>query len=338
MKHNRIWCVLLALCILSGCGKKEIIPEPVAPIQTPAEQAQAKETANVEILPEENLPKATFQPTNSVSAQPPSTTEERPFADAQFHETEAVDGVKLDLSATAEGYVAVSAISDSRLKFQVLKDDTTYTYNMASDGTPSIFPLQGGNGLYTFKVMENVKESQYARKYAVDAEVQLIDEFQPYLRPSDYVPYSRTSQCVLEAAELASGAETELDIVRAVFDYVCEKVEYDEEKAQNVEKNYLPDPDETLRTGKGICFDYAALAAAMLRSQGVPTRMIFGYVSPDDLYHAWNMFYTEETGWVTVNYQVSEKSWNRLDLTFSANGADDKFIGDGGNYVDVYFY
>ena len=66
--------------------------------------------------------------------------------------------------------------------------------------------------------------------------------------------------------------------------------------------------------------------------------MIFGYVSPNDVYHAWNMFYTQETGWVTVSYKVSGSDWNRMDLTFVANGADDKFVGDGSNYADVYYY
>ena len=50
------------------------------------------------------------------------------------------------------------------------------------------------------------------------------------------------------------------------------------------------------------------------------------------------MFYTDQTGWVTVSYQVSKDSWNRLDLTFSANGADDTFVGDGSNYADLYVY
>ena len=108
--------------------------------------------------------------------------------------------------------------------------------------------------------------------------------------------------------------------------------------AATVQSGYLPTPDETMQTGKGICFDYAALAASMLRSQGIPTRMVFGYVAPDQLYHAWNMFYTEETGWVTVKFEVSANSWVRLDLTFAANGADNKFIGDGSNYADVYYY
>ena len=93
-----------------------------------------------------------------------------------------------------------------------------------------------------------------------------------------------------------------------------------------------------METGKGICFDYASLAASMLRSQGIPTKIIFGYVAPDNLYHAWNMFYTKETGWVSVEFKVNEKEWTRMDLTFSANGSDQKFIGDGSNYADVYQY
>ena len=36
-------------------------------------------------------------------------------------------------------------------------------------------------------------------------------------------------------------------------------VTYDEDKAATVETGYLPDIDETLSTGKGICFDYAGL-------------------------------------------------------------------------------
>ncbi len=168
--------------------------------------------------------------------------------------------------------------------------------------------------------------------------MKLQDEFQPFLRPSLYVNYSKDSECVRKAAELAGNAESALGVVTAVFEYICDNVTYDQEKAATVQTGYLPDLDETLASGKGICFDYAALAAGMLRSQGIPTKMVFGYVSPGDIYHAWNMFYTEETGWVSVSYEVKAGDWYRLDTTFSANGADDTFIGDGSNYVDVYYY
>ena len=262
------------------------------------------------------------------------------FKNASFNESEAEqgNGAAIDLSSVDQGYVAVSANSGSRLKFQVIKGEDTYTYDIDSDGAPSVFPLQCGDGSYQFKVMENIVDSKYAEMYTTSEEVELKNEFQPFLRPSDYVDYSKNSDCVEKAAEIAAKADTAMDVVSGVYDYICKNVTYDQEKAATVQSGYLPDPDETMRTGKGICFDYASLASAMLRSQGIPCKVIFGYVAPDDLYHAWNMFYTEETGWVTVGYEVDKKTWNRLDLTFSANGADSEFIGDGSHYSDVYVY
>lgn len=263
-----------------------------------------------------------------------------PMKEAAFHPELAETGqrVMLDLSAVSDGVVAVSAQSDKRLKFQVVKGEETYNYNLASDGTPSIFPLQCGDGEYRFRVMENVVDKKYAELFSRTVDVKLSDPFAPFLRPSDYVNFNADSACVKKAAELAKTAGTPLGLVAAVYGFVCQTVRYDEELARTVKSGYLPVPDRTMLSGKGICFDYAALAASMLRSQGIPTRMVFGYVAPDQLYHAWNMFYTEETGWVTVSFEVSANSWVRLDLTFAANGADSQFIGDGSNYADVYYY
>jgi len=39
-----------------------------------------------------------------------------------------------------------------------------------------------------------------------------------------------------------------------------------------------------------------------------------------------------------VSFETSKDDWNRMDMTFAANGADDKFIGDGSNYSDLYWY
>jgi len=35
----------------------------------------------------------------------------------------------------------------------------------------------------------------------------------------------------------------------------------------------------------GICYDLAAMATAMLRIMGIPTKMVIGYA--DNQYHAW---------------------------------------------------
>ena len=264
---------------------------------------------------------------------------EAEYHDAEYHEDSATGDseVQVDLSCVSDGYFGVLADSDAKLKLQVFKDDETYTYDI-EQGTPQLFPLQCGDGSYTIKVMKNVSGNSYYELYSTDVSVTLNDPLDPYVRPNAYADYSEDSDCVKEAAKMAEGCGTESDFVNKVYNYICDKIKYDYKEAETVESGYVPDPDEVMETGKGICFDYASLAASMLRSQGIPTKIIFGYVAPDNLYHAWNMFYTEEKGWTTVEFSVDPGDWTRVDLTFSANGQNADFIGDGTNYQDVYQY
>lgn len=276
----------------------------------------------------------------AVPAEARSRFEPDPFEDSVYDEaaSSGTENIHLDLSHTEEGYIAVSVVEDARIKLMVIKDDQIYTYNVDNDGTPAFFPLQSGDGTYLFRVMKNIVDSKYAELYREEAQVKLIDEFQPFIRPSDYVSYTEKSECVQKAKEMADAAKDESDFIASVYTFICDTVKYDDEKAENIQSGYMPVPDETMETGMGICFDYASLAASMMRSQGIPTKVIFGYVSPNDIYHAWNMFYTEKTGWVTVELKADGKTWTRLDLTFSANGANNRFIGNGDNYADVYEY
>jgi len=229
--------------------------------------------------------------------------------------------------------------SASKVKLQItVPDATVYTYTLAGGGSYETFPLSSGNGKYRLDVLENAYDDMYALALSQEISVTIADEFRPFLYPNQYAWFTREDDAVSCAAELSGTSSGDLNFVEQVYLYVIKNITYDEELAATVKSGYLPDVDRTLKSKKGICFDYAALTAAMLRSQGIPTKMVFGNVSPDDLYHAWNMFYTEETGWVTVDYEVKSGDWNRLDLTFSANGADNTFIGDGSNYLDKYYY
>ena len=259
------------------------------------------------------------------------------YHDAEYHDdsTQGNGEVQVDLSCSSEGYFGLLANSSSKLKLQVFKGDETFTYDV-ENGTPQLFPFQCGDGTYTIKVMENAGGNQYYELYSTSASVTLEDPNAPYVRPNAYADYTEDSDCVKEAAKMAANASSEEDFVNQVYQYICKHVKYDYKEAETVTSGYVPDPDEVMGTGKGICFDYASLAASMLRSQGIPTKIIFGYVAPDNLYHAWNMFYTEESGWTTVEFSVDPGDWSRVDLTFSANGSNADFIGDGTNYQDVY--
>lgn len=246
-------------------------------------------------------------------------------------------GALIDTSLTSDGVVGVKASSDSHLKFQVIYGDTTYNYDLAGDGSSEFFPLQSGNGTYSFRIMQNTSGNKYVALYSTSEDVALADEDAPFLRPNQYVDYSASSACVQEAQRLRGEASTDLDLVARIYDYVSGNISYDYDKASTVGDGYVPNPDTTLATRKGICFDYASLCAAMMRSQGIPCKVMTGYVAPDDIYHSWNIIYTESTGWISVEIQVKSGQWSRIDPTFSSITGGDA-ASKKKTYTDRYTY
>lgn len=244
----------------------------------------------------------------------------------------------IDTSHVSEGYVAASATNSARLKFQVVRGDASYNYDLPGDGTPIVCPLNMGNGTYTFRIMQNTSGNNYVEIASAQANVQMTDEFEPYLRPNQFCSFTDSSQCVQQARQLAADAANEGDVVRAVYQWVVGNITYDYDKAAELATatGYIPDPDATLAARSGICFDYASLSAAMLRSLGIPCQVITGYVAPDQLYHAWNMVYINGT-WVSVEFSINPDEWTRMDLTFAAADSGGT-TGDGTGYTDRYVY
>ena len=246
----------------------------------------------------------------------------------------------IDYSHTEDGYVMVRYIGDRdcRLKVRVI-NETTYTYNLTK-GEWEVFPFTDGNGTYQIKVYENTSGSSYAIAMATELEVTLEDEFAPFLRPNQYVNFSDATKAVELAWELTKDIDNPLGKVEAVYSYVVKELSYDNEKAQTVKSGYIPDLDEILEIKKGICFDYASLMTAMLRSQGIPCKMVFGHTG--GAYHAWISVWTADTGWVDGVIFFDGVAWQRLDPTFASYDNQSEsimnYIGDGKNYKEKYFY
>lgn len=259
---------------------------------------------------------------------------------ASFNEVPASESgvATIDTSGLANGYVGASAVSQTRLKFQVSLNGVDSNYDLPSDGTPIICPINMGDGAYTFTIYENTSENRYATVYGVSENVQMASEFEPFLRPNMFSWYDPSSACVAKANELTAGAANEGDALKSIYNWIVDNIDYDRDKAAALAEatGYVPSPDETLQNGTGICFDYATLAAAMLRSQGIPCKIITGYVSPDNIYHAWNMVYIDGS-WVSAYIDVQAQTWTRIDTTFASGGAAE-FIGDGTAYTDRYVY
>lgn len=283
-----------------------------------------------------SLPGSTTDKTSGPSFTVPSSIVESSF-DAESAVSE--NGGKIDASSVSQGYVAASAINSSRLKFQITNGQMSYNYDLPGDGTPIVCPINMGDGLYTFRIMQNTSGNNYVEIASTSADVMLDSEFEPFLRPNVYCDYSEQSDCVAEARTLAQTAQNQGDALKAVCGFITSNISYDTTKASELSSvtGYVPNPDETLATGKGICFDYASLGAAMLRSLGIPTKVITGYVSPDGIYHAWIMVYLDGS-WTSAEFKVDDKTWSRVDLTFAAAGGPNEYVGDAVDYTDRYTY
>ncbi|WP_172623411.1 transglutaminase-like domain-containing protein [Arabiibacter massiliensis] len=244
----------------------------------------------------------------------------------------------IDVSHAAQGYVAASAQNENRMKLLVSKDGQQYNYDLPGDGTPLAAPLNMGDGAYEVSVMQNTSGNSYVAVNSVTVDVAMDSEFEPFLRPNVFCDYDEDSACVAKADELAAGAQNQGDVLRAIYDWITANISYDTAKAQQLADatGYVPDPDATLFAGTGVCFDYVSLGAAMLRSQGIPTKIITGYVSPDEVYHAWNLVYLDGS-WKSVQVDVEANTWTRIDLTFAAGGAT-QYVGDAKEYTDRFTY
>lgn len=254
-----------------------------------------------------------------------------------IYETE---GVCVDASNLAEGYIMVR-YTGSAQKVRMLLDTptgATYNYLLSVDGEYGVYPLSDGDGEYRIGIYENITDDKYAELFSQDITVQLKDEKTVFLYPNRYVDFSAESEAVQKSAEIVAQAGTDLEAVRAVFAYVTQNVAYDYEKAKTVQSGYLPVVDETLRTGKGICFDYASLMAAMLRSQRIPARLEIGYAGT--LYHAWISVYIEDEGWIEDYIVFDGKDWVLMDPTLVSSAKADavkKQMEKADTYYDMQY-
>ncbi len=246
----------------------------------------------------------------------------------------------VDVTNSGDGYLYVRSTGEiDDIKIQLTcNDSVTYTYIIPSGD--SVIPLSLGDGTYSVIAYEGMGEpGMYATKFAEQLDVVLSDPYLPYLYPNCYVQFDINSAVVALGKDLAEGKATDIEVVAAVYDYVVKNITYDHERAASVKPDYVPNVDQVLREKKGICFDYAALMAAMLRSQRIPTRLEFGYAG--DAYHAWVTAYIEDEGWINGIIEFDGVDWTLMDPTFAANAGSKKiksFIGDGNNYTTKYIY
>ncbi len=97
------------------------------------------------------------------------------------------------------------------------------------------------------------------------------------------------------ADEICAGCETDEEKIQAFYQWIIRNFEYDYEADPLIQ--YF-DVRRTLRTRKGLCFDFAHLFAAFCRSQNIPCYAVDGISRKNNVdRHTWNRVCYDGAWW-----------------------------------------
>lgn len=212
----------------------------------------------------------------------------------------------IDFSKSGQGIVRIlyKSEKDVKVKLMIIKDKEKYTYNIKSNEEYVNFPLQLGNGKYIVNIYENTTGKKYKQVFSNFANVNIIESNQVFVNSVQGIEWSNNNKAIKLASNIINDniESSDRDKVTAIYQYIVKNITYDYNKAENLKYDYLPNIDNTLKSGTGICYDYASLLASMLRSASIPTKLVKGYSAHTDVYHAWNEIYiADENKWIVVD-------------------------------------
>ena len=124
-----------------------------------------------------------------------------------------------------------------------------------------------------------------------------------FLASSRYVPFSERLRKFFWMGARPRGAEDVAEYVMRVVAYVRDQFEYETTKT-HVHSNV----NDILKSGGGVCQDFAHLTIGLLRLAGVPARYVSGYLAPaeeapggmlgEQASHAWLEAWLPGPGWI----------------------------------------
>ncbi|HOK62879.1 MAG TPA: transglutaminase-like domain-containing protein [Soehngenia sp.] len=176
------------------------------------------------------------------------------------------------------------------MRLMVQYGNNKYYYSIGND--VEYLPIQFGKGTYEVKLLRNIEGNRYS---VVDKKYLNISE-EPqdvYLSSSQPVLWENNEELLALAKDIIKDKNTDEEKVKAVYDYIVSNIKYDKLKIKNLPDDYVPNLNTIIKDKKGICYDYSALFAGILRSEGIPCKLVKGYKNDLKNYHAWNEVYLD---------------------------------------------
>lgn len=221
---------------------------------------------------------------------------------------------KIDTSKSNKGVVSIQYNNNSHKKEKVIieKDNSRYVYTLQKSKEIEDFPLQMGRGPYRVAVLENVEGNKYKPIISKTFQAPLKDENLVFLQSVQGIEWNESMDATIMAKKLTDGLTNDEEKVKAIYEYVISNIKYDYTKKNKITSDYLPQIDEIFWEGRGICYDFSSITAGMLRSVGIPAKLIKGYSKNVTVYHSWNEVYINDN-WILIDasYDSQMKAHNK---------------------------
>ena len=245
---------------------------------------------------------------------------------ADLPESQASVSTKnIDITDVENGTIKAHSASDVKSKVLLRNGENQQTYQLPEDGSEIVIPLNLGDGTYQVEICEHRYDTKYEVVGSLEFNVSDLGN-KPYLSSNVICDFSQESGLAQHADYLCQSLTTDKEKMMAITSWVIENLTYDEAKSEELSDShdYYPNAKEIYNTKTGICFDYASLTAAMLRSQGIPTKIMTGTYTPKGVYHSWNEV-------------LIDGKWIDIDTTYAATSGSDLLI-DRNLYEVRYVY
>lgn len=234
-----------------------------------------------------------------------------------------VDRIEYDYNTMYKSGITIYSDEESN-RVKINTDGEKYKIVVDGRDKSSIYSIEENSEEYIVLPYNDTEYKVYLYKAVGDKVIALNtinirsykENISDYIEPSYYADYRDLDIVRNKSDELWKESEYIEEYISKCIKY-AEGFKYDKDKAtEAIEGNikmYKPDIQYTMENKSGICMDIASALAAILRVQGIPASVCFGY--KDDLYHAWiEVYYKDE--------------WKIIDSLFGVNEVDgDKAIG-----------
>ena len=179
-----------------------------------------------------------------------------------------------------------SNLYGKNMRIMVEKGSEKYYYSL--NNNKESLPIQLGDGAYTVKILQNTSGNRYKVLDKSTLTVKGSNSLDVYLSSSQPVYWAGMDKLDALTKSLTINLKTDKEKINVIYSYIIENIKYDNNKINTISTDYVPNLEETIKSNTGICYDYAALFAGMLRSEGIHTKLVKGYKNDMKEYHAWN--------------------------------------------------